>query len=272
MPKGHEKDASRTSQDNSVTHAGYVKDVTAILSILDSVAIRTNPFGSNVSGEAAYRRSERICAAVHVMTNHVPESEHLRLVIRKKGIDLMSYILQLRSGLRTAESEMQQQTLSNIRELISLVRLLAISGYASAQNAQALSEALDELGNLITTAQRSSLAEQYVFEREDLIPTALKVTNISQRDTGGEIERVSKKPTSARPKLARIYRGEAGSARADHIMDILKIGGFFGIKDIATNLPQYSEKMVQRELAELVRLNKIQKMGSKRWSRYQIVQ
>ena len=54
-------------------------------------------------------------------------------------------------------------------------------------------------------------------------------------------------------------------------MDILRLGGTLGIKDISANLPQYSEKMIQRELADLVLANKINKTGEKRWSRYQVV-
>lgn len=53
-------------------------------------------------------------------------------------------------------------------------------------------------------------------------------------------------------------------------MDILKFGGILGIKDIASNLPQYSEKMIQRELASLVQKGFVQKTGAKRWSRYQV--
>jgi len=66
--------------------------------------------------------------------------------------------------------------------------------------------------------------------------------------------------------------GEVLSSRGDQIMEILKQGGTLGIKDISINVPQYSEKMVQRELAELVRLNRVRKVGAKRWSKYQIVQ
>ena len=59
--------------------------------------------------------------------------------------------------------------------------------------------------------------------------------------------------------------------RAERIIDILKAGGMLGIRDISANLPQYSEKMVQRELAELVETGKVRKIGAKRWSRSQLV-
>jgi hypothetical protein len=69
----------------------------------------------------------------------------------------------------------------------------------------------------------------------------------------------------------RLRDEHSASNRADQIIDILKVGGTLGIKDIVANLPQYSEKMVQRELALLVGAGRVQKMGAKRWSKYQAV-
>jgi len=63
---------------------------------------------------------------------------------------------------------------------------------------------------------------------------------------------------------------ESSGARANQILDILKLGGALGIKDIAANLPQYSEKMIQRELANLVVTRSVEKAGEKRWSKYRI--
>jgi DeoR/GlpR family transcriptional regulator of sugar metabolism len=76
--------------------------------------------------------------------------------------------------------------------------------------------------------------------------------------------------TSEKPEST--YKGDASTSRASRIMDILKDGGVLGIKDIAANLPEYSEKMIQRDLAFLVKQNQVRKSGAKRWSRYSLVQ
>lgn len=271
MPKGHERDSFKTSQ-NSTTHTQ--KDTRAVsntFEILDGHSVKTNPFGSNITGENSYRRAERIGAALHLVTNHVPEHEPLRLIIRTSAIELLAYILELRVSLRSPESEKGQVVLAEVRHLISLVRLLALAGYVSAENVNAISEALDELGTMIVASQRSSLGEQLSITRDDLQPPALQ--NSTQRTYGTE-------PNTARIRAAKPIKDirdrkvshgvGGGGARAAQIMDILSVGGVLAIKDIAANLPQYSEKMIQRELADLVVSEKISKTGEKRWSRYAI--
>jgi DNA-binding HxlR family transcriptional regulator len=40
--------------------------------------------------------------------------------------------------------------------------------------------------------------------------------------------------------------------------------------EYAYNLPEFSEKMIQRELAALVQEGVVMKQGEKRWSRYSL--
>lgn len=262
---GHEKESSGTHKNPLQDSVKNVQDVSNALSILDNQHIRTNPFGANISGENSYKRAERIGAALHLVTNNVPYEEPLRKTIRDNSVALMSLILDLRSGIRGAVSEKGQIVLASIRELISLVRLLAIAGFISVQNAQVIAEALDELGSLIVVSQRSVLAEQFTMSRDQLVPTsaASKPANFAGR---------------ARTRAAQggeqiVSEGAIGASgqRGERIMDILKLGGALGIRDISANLPQYSEKMVQRELAHLVGTGKVRKLGAKRWSRYQLI-
>lgn len=270
MPKGHEKESSKTQNAFSPDNVRETRDVTNILSILDNPIVRTNPFGANVTGDTSYRRAERISAALHLVTNHVPDNEPLRTAVRTGGIELLGLLLGLRSGFRSLASEKGQASLAAIRELISLVRLLAVAGYVSSQNVSAIAEALDELGSLIVVSQKSVLAEQVSISRDDLIPaqksslrTDLPIKNASRTNAGirgSQIQKDNIKDAS-----------DTNSARSGQIMDILKLGGVLGIKDISANLPQYSEKMIQRELADLVDANRVKKIGAKRWSRYQIV-
>src|SRR5689334_20502968 len=111
MPKGHEKEFSKTPGNSIHDSIKDSKDVSNALTLLDNVSIRTSPFGANVTGENSYKRAERITAALHLVTNHVPEDEPLRTSIRAKGIELMSVILDLRAGLRGATSEKGQEAL-----------------------------------------------------------------------------------------------------------------------------------------------------------------
>jgi len=271
MPKGHEKELSKTYLNESVSVSKDTRGISNTLHILDSHVVKTNPFGVNVSGDNSYRRAERLSAALHLITNHVPENEPLRFKIRTSSIELLALILDLRLGFRTPSSEKGQAVLAAIRELVSLVRLLAVAGYVSAENVNAIAEALDELGSLIVVSQRSTLAEQMTVTRDDLIPPAHQSVQLGtesrRRRNGPKLPRRNIKDITDKTRLNMSIMADE---RASQILDILKLGGVLGIRDISANLPQYSEKMIQRELVDLVLAHKVTKIGAKRWSRYQI--
>ena len=62
------------------------------------------------------------------------------------------------------------------------------------------------------------------------------------------------------------------TSRSQAILEVLRVHGELGIRDVASNLPEYSEKMIQRELAELVSHGRVKKTGLKRWSRYTYIE
>jgi hypothetical protein len=160
-----------------------------------------------------------------------------------------------------------------IRHLISLVRILSVSGFTSTQNTATMIEALDELGNFLTASQRSVLSENVTITRDELVD--VHVVSSAQK-TFPRIRRdreITLKDNSDSSDMHVSNKGVAKgdvSVRIQSILDILSSGGSLGIKDIAANLPEYSEKMIQRELLELTSQGKIRKTGLKRWSRYAI--
>ena len=239
--------------------------------------IRTNPFAANRSAERAYGRSERIVVALHLLTNHVAENEPLRNIIRAHSLELLETILSIRNEMRSPESPRLASLRSSIRFLISLVRMLVVSGSISAQNADIVIESLDDLGNLVASSQRSSLSESTSLLREDLdVPSLIGQQRIPLRDQIKVIKDMSPiKDVDGKKDISRtsvIHSLSDMNSRKQNILEVLRSGGELGIRDIASNVPQYSEKMVQRELMELVTLGKVKKVGLKRWSRYSILQ
>lgn len=277
MPSDREKEPKTTQgglQQNDI------KDTTktAVSFFLEGQIIRTNPFGHNVSAEIAYRRSERIVAAIYLITSHVSSNEPLKDILRAESVRLFSLTLDLRAHLRAMGSEKVKNVQMLVRKLISLVHLLGISGYVSLQNVQAIIEALDELGDLLITSQRSTLAEDVVLSRKELVPHTSEsgIVNTGKGDAMYRQERANVRNGAEHVQRGvaqkdRIKRTINGTLRSQRILDILRSGGALGIKDIASNLPEYSEKMIQRELAVLVGNNLVSKSGAKRWSKYQIV-
>ena len=257
------------------------KDIqkTAALSVFLDGQTKTNPFGLNRAAERAYRRAERICAAVYLLTSHIPDTENIRGEIRVSGTGLLSDALALRDDMRSLQSKKVLNLQLRVRHMISLVRVLSAAGFVSEANANTMTEALDELGNFTSVAQRSTLSESVSISREDLMdigstqqsqsPRRVVKDTRSASDTIKDTERISDNAKVSNTKSNS--NGTSGS-RVQNILEILRVGGSLGIRDIASNLPEYSEKMIQRELLSMVARGQIRKIGLKRWSKYSLPQ
>ena len=263
----------------------------ALSSFLDVQLIKTSPFLNNTSGERAYVRAERIVAAIFLLTNHFNYTDQIRESLRGKGMGLLSSILGLRSGLRSSGADLVQSVQATVRELISLMRMSAVAGYISTQNASEVIQALDDLGSLLVASQRSDLSESVVLRREDLIPKIPEINQplqqkervnaiegqekiispIQTAETKTEILLQNKEKDLQKTESKISYRPQSTKARSQEVMEILKLNGRLGIKDIYSNMPECSEKMIQRELALLVSKGQVKKFGAKRWSLYELV-
>ncbi len=241
----------------------------------DSQNVRLNPFGDNRAADRAYRRAERISAAIHLLTNHIDSDEPVRHAVRTESVALLGSMLNVRDDMRASNSGGVVAVVSSIRHLISLVRMLAISGFASTQNVTAIVEALDELGNFMHVSQRTTFSESIVVTRDELLDVGTlpaRAATISVRDikdtrpVRAEAEQGSVVSETVKP----VQQNGQTSIRTQSILEILKSTGSMGIKDICSNLPEYSEKMIQRELLGLVADGRVTKTGLKRWSRYSV--
>lgn len=252
------------------THYGHIMDdkrdiqkTNPLLRFFDKHSVRTNPFGANQSADRAYRRAERLVAALYLVTNHIQPSESIRVSVRAGGIRLLENILTLRDEMRS-DSQSLAACRASIRNLISLIRMLAVGGFLSIQNTNTMIEGLDELGNFLNVSQNSALSEAYSLSQEGL----LDIREGSVKDTVTIKDRTTVKDISTVSDKVSDNRGP--NVREESILAVLRSGGELGIRDIASSLPEYSEKMIQRHLVALIGLGRVKKAGLKRWSRYSI--
>jgi hypothetical protein len=244
------------------------------IKFLDYQTLKSSPFGDNRVGERVYRRAERLASAVVLLTNHIDDREPLKSEARQSVLDTLANILAIRDEMRSANSPEANKLKMSVRKVISLVRLLGISGHISFQNAEIVTEALDELLSFIVASRRSIMSESVTISREDLIDIRdtqrftqerlSEKTTVNGAETKGSVSATS--PGGEKPT------GTTLTTRSQAILEILRTQGELGIRDIASNLPEYSEKMIQRELAELVSQGRVKKAGLKRWSRYTYIE
>jgi hypothetical protein len=235
----------------------------------DSSVSRVNPFGENRSANRAYQRIERIVAAIYLLTNHIPVNEPVRISVRSNALLLIEYMLSVSNEMRSLESAKMSSLRSEILHIISLVRMLAVSGFVSSQNAEIVIESLNGLGDLLVSSQRSNLSEgirlsESDFDFQGRISIGHDKSPLKDLRDNTNIKDVLLKKDKVNVSTGPILFTQ----RQQNILGVLRSGGELGIRDIASNMPEYSEKMIQRELAELVALGQVRKTGLKRWSKY----
>ena len=251
----------------------YKKDVQRTENISNFVSkkiIKTYPFGDNKMGERAYRRAERLVAAIHLLTNHLEPQEPIRAIVRQHSIGILSSMLDIRDEMRTVGSSKVHSIEASLRHLISLVRILAVSGFVSFENADVLTDALDDLGSFMETSRRSVLSENIRLSRDDLlgvVDTAQEsIKDIKDKTYLKDMTNVKDKVQTS---IDVPHKKDIDlNRRMQGIVEVLRGGTDLGIKEIGVNLPEYSEKMIQRDLADLIAMGHVKKIGLRRWSTY----
>ena len=240
------------------------------IKFLDYQTLKSSPFGDNRVGERLYRRAERLASAIVLLTNHIESADPLRLEARKSSLDILSNILGIRDEMRSPNSASVNSLKISVRKAISIVRLLGIGGHISFQNAEIVTEALDDLLSFLNSSRRSNLSDSVSIAREDLLDAREPQRSFEDRKVTG----IPKDSIDAKDAVVasvsdhKVSSVQQSSPRTQAILEVLRTQGELGIREVASNLPEYSEKMIQRELAELVAGGRVKKSGLKRWSRY----
>jgi len=235
---------------------------------------KANLFGHNFSALQAFKRTERIVAALYLLTNNVPYTEPIRQAIRSKGHELIHRAIELKSGFGSQNNSVVLSVASTIRELLALSRMLFAGGYISRGNAEIITKALDDLALFVLSASNSAVSEETALSSSDFTPIRFEKKE-SRGDTYDRKEREdSSTPTFSRERRMARKPSTRGIPKEDRrmlILDTLRGGGKLGIKDIALQVVGYSEKTVQRELTNLVQEGLVKKEGEKRWSTYSLI-
>lgn len=239
-----------------------------------------------------YRRFERISASVFFLSSAVQStrqhhgaapSDVLFKKTEEAALAVLEEASHLSNGFRDDTSLSVRRIAHRCVHLTSLIRMLAAARCVSVANTELLVRATEEALMVATSLQDSSLAEDVVFTRDDLIPladarvahpnTAPKETVRSKVPQAGHATapRYGAAHTTEAPTAVRESTLRASSNREEVALSVLRKFGALGIKDIAVHMPDCGEKTVQRLLASLTQKGLVRKEGEKRWSKYHVV-
>lgn len=270
----------KDTQKTETNHKGH-NDVSNFTALLDK------PFYEFVN-----KKTEKIITALYLVSDCMDNSDPIREKLRLIGVRLMSDIYHL-----SVASPVDRQTeialpLSNISEIISLLKVSFMVGFISEMNALILQDELVKLATqlresinqdknyLLSLDSKMFAVEPIVSSKDNSRNNQLNMgSNLALNNSfykGHKLD-VSfmnnlsplEDDVSNSKKTQRSSPSERNNRR-EKILSLIKNKKDISIKDISSSFPDCSEKTISRELNVLISKGHIKKTGAKRWSRYQI--
>lgn len=244
-----------------------------------------NDIFSNSDDVFLFKKGERIVAAMYMLTNLFPDSEPLKWTIRQESRNLIKDIIEITSNKTIDTYSSIKEVQLKVTEISSYVSLSNAIGLMSNMNFTILNQELISFTNQIKEiSKRHKKVNEDIggdfFEVErprefikDIKKTKRHQNVFNKEDKSQEFKIKSNQSTqnvlnTKTDKQIKVNKGLSNNDRINSIMNILKDKGKVSIKDIAQEIPEYSEKTIQRDLMNLIDKGVVEKEGERRWSQY----
>jgi len=264
---------------------------------LFEVNASVNPFGSNKVTDIAYQKVERLALATYLVTNLIPEEESVKENIRISVQQLLDDVLALHKRMNMNGRSATNECITTTRKIISLLDIGYASGYISQMNIEVLKNAYGAFVSFLKTTKSDKGREEIILDEsffDQTLQTNSKrivrentsngqkviLSDTSVKDTITDKQRKvlkDKTLSDTKQNINKSYKRtqslrtqKRSTSRRIAILDIVKKSGPIHIKEIVTEMPDCSEKSIQRELAQLVKDFVLQKEGIKRWTTYSV--
>ncbi len=237
--------------------------------------------------EFVMKKSERLGSAIYKVTELMSPSEPLRMSLRSGALAILSDVSPMLSPDLTPSHKRFKRIFSSIDAVLSLLQVSRAAGLISEMNVTILCDSYISLRESITKipdfSSYSLTLGEILRPDEDLYSSSHSHPALNNvKDKTVHLKQAGK-PISYKGHENRFTneKGVSGldtdaerdkrGVRKSSILEFLRGHGESSIKDIF-KIPAlaegYSEKTIQRELANLVNAGVIQKRGERRWSRY----
>lgn len=283
----------KDTQKNSLNHYGHGN-------VLD-----IKSFANKNIFDFACKKTEKLVTALYMVTDCMDADDALKNKLRELGVELLSDIYKLPSYSPMNKYDHVSVSLSRIYEIISFVGIANTMGFVSDMNSAILRKEFSFLIKELESHQTKDkhftfTLDQGMFSlpilkndnghkfglRDNQSPNNFIIKDKSRDHTDKRTNNLNMSfinPESnflSNENLNNGYNHTTLSDREERknkviaiMKDVsLRTGGEVSIKDIASALTDFSEKTIQRELNNLVLNKKVKKTGSKRWSKYMIVE
>lgn len=216
------------------------------------------------------KKTEKICAALFLVTDSVPNDDPFRSTIRSKGLTLL-------------DPEVFSQLDTYLEAIVSLCTMARWGNIISEMNTRILVDECTKLIGFIGTHQQALQStgalsfelfdtyaeDQEIFDKRqvsDLNTTASGAEETAHPHGGYKRQDVA---TSTKGHLKEENKAKQRDRRAA-ILAVLQKKDRISVKDVAQVITDCSEKTLQRELLGLVAQGVLKKEGERRWSMYSL--
>ena len=218
-----------------------------------------------------FKKTEKITAALYLVSGLLKDDEPLKWELRDRGMDLISSSFTASSSVPGDKNVVIQSLFTAALETISLLNVARVSNMITAMNHNLLVREIDNIVGLLRDrlAQNAEnagyvLSESF-FKTPDLFSTGFKPAEYKGHTDSGAMK-PKNKSLQENQMSVQVKRTD----RQDAIVKLLQSQSGLTIKDFAKVIKDCSQKTIQRELLELVDKGVVKKEGERRWSRYSL--
>lgn len=226
-----------------------------------------------------FKKTEKITSGLYLVSGLLKDDEPIKWEIRDKGMDLLSASFNASNSVPGDKNYVIQSLFTAALETISLLNVAKISNLISDMNHSLLVKEIDQVvkllkDRLVENAESAGLvlSEQF-FRTPSLFTTDFKVSDKSVF-SGKKVdiplnERKNKRKLSDIDSSHSVVEVKKADRR-ENIINVLKERSNLTVKDFTKVIKDCSEKTIQRELVEMVKIGLVKKEGERRWSRYSL--
>ncbi len=226
-------------------------------------------FFDTESHEYIVRKSEKLSAAIHIVTSYLKDSEPIRNRMRSVALD----IVQIVSDAERLSANGQPAVIARCVEMASLLDTAELSRMIAKSNVSMIGT---EYAALATFIRDRYTSMKHVLQ---LGASALSVERKSAQRNKPQPDEPNHAQTSrqtpqqtAVPNPFIVHQSSQTNpiteSRRSQILNLVDDKGVISIKDAVAAISGVSEKTVQRELGSLVDDGVLKKTGERRWSTY----
>ena len=246
-------------------------------------------FGSNRHLAFIFKKTEKLVAAVYLITDLIKDSEPLKWKVRQSAVDLLSLNLALSTASHAERKGMVQEYRSLAAEIVSLSSVARHAGLVSEMNFQVLSREFSSVAASFDSDQHKRSIEDAVLLDPGFFATGEAPAGTADASKGQSSRTQSLAPHIAetarpdgylplkeirsdqRPKPAKeLAAKDDKESRRSVILKLLSKKSGLNVKDFAAAIKGVSEKTIQRELLAMVAIGLLKKEGERRWSTYSL--